>query len=196
MQSLGHEQFFVAGHDYGARVGYRMALDCPERVLKLAVLDIVPTCEAFDRADQAFGMAHWHWFFLSQQYPFPERVLEADSRALYSRLMADNISDEARADYVTALEDPATIHAICEDYRAAETTDHVMDLADRGERSISCPLLVLWGQQGHLQSLYDVLAIWSDGATNVRGRALPCDHHLPEESPDETYRHLSSFLRA
>jgi haloacetate dehalogenase len=194
MQSLGHEQFFVAGHDRGARVGYRMALDHPERVQKLAVLDIVPTSEAFDRADHGFGMAYWHWFFLSQPYPFPERVLEADPRAFYARLMADYISDEARADYFNALADPATIHAICEDYRAAETTDSALDRADHGARSISCPLLVLWGERGHLQSLYDVLAIWSDWADDLRGRALPCGHHLPEEAPDETYGALSSFF--
>jgi len=102
----------------------------------------------------------------------------------------------ARADYFEALEDPATIHAICEDYRAAETTDCALDRANRGTRSISCPLLVLWGERGHLESLYDVLAIWSDWADDVRGRALPCGHHLPEEAPDETYGALSSFFRA
>lgn len=195
MQSLGHERFLVAGHDRGARVGYRMALDHPERVLRLAVLDIVPTSEALSRADKAFGMAYWHWFFLSQPYPFPERVLEADPRAFYARLTAGYIADEARADYFRALKDPATIHAICEDYRAAATTDHALDLADRGKRSIRCPLLVLWGERGPLQALYDVLAIWRAWAVDVRGQALPCGHHLPEEAPDETYRALSSFLR-
>lgn len=196
MRQLGFERFRVAGHDRGGRVAYRMALDHPERVLKLAVLDIIPTSEAFRRADMAFGLGYWHWFFLAQPFDMPERMIAADpDRFLLRRPEARAAwSDEALDDYRRAFRDPATIHAICEDYRAAATYDFALDEADRGRRAITCPTLALWGARGYLERWYDVLGIWRDWAPDARGRALDCGHYLPEEAPGETYEELRAFF--
>jgi haloacetate dehalogenase len=171
-------------------------------VLKLAVLDIVPTGEAFRRADMAFGLAYWVWFFLAQPFDLPERVIGANPR-LFLDYMLDGWSGttgafpaEVRAEYARTFSDPETLHAICEEYRAATTLDREHDEADRGRRRIRCPVLALWSRQGPLQDWYDVLAIWRDWADDVRGRALACGHFLPEEAPDETYAELHAFLAA
>jgi haloacetate dehalogenase len=194
MGHFGFEQFCVAGHDRGGRVGYRMALDHPERVEKLAVLDIVPTGEMYRRADMAFGLGYWHWFFLAQPEPFPERVIGADPDAYYIRNTWELFTPEARAEYRRCFHDPATIHAICEDYRAGATIDCAHDEADCGLRTITCPLLALWGKRGYMEQWYDVLAIWRDWADDVRGRALDCGHYLAEEAPDETAADLITFF--
>jgi haloacetate dehalogenase len=195
MQRLGFERFFVAGHDRGGRCAYRLALDHPDRVQKLAVLDIVPTGEAFRRADFRFGMGYWHWFFLAQAYPLPENLIGANPDAMYSH-SADYFTPEARAEYLKWSRDPATIHAICEDYRAGATYDFQLDEADRGKRRISCPTLVLWGSRGALQNWYDVLEVWREWADDVRGRAIESGHFLPEEAPDDTYTELHAFFSA
>jgi haloacetate dehalogenase len=193
MRQLGYERFFVAGHDRGGRCAYRLALDYPERVLKLAVLDIVPTGEAFRRADMAFGLGFWHWFFLAQPYDLPERLIGADPDYFFLRARHPAsepfFAPEAQEDYVRCFRNPETIHAICEDYRAAATADFVDDEADRGKRRIACPVLALWSRRGDLEAWYDVLAIW-------RGRALDCGHYLAEEAPDETYSELRAFFAA
>jgi haloacetate dehalogenase len=196
MQQLGFEEFFVAGHDRGARCAYRMALDHPERVRRLAVLDIVPTGEAFRRADMSFGLGYWHWFFLAQPYDLPERMIGADPDAFYA-LWSDPPSyfaREAVEEYRRHFHDPQTIHAICEDYRAGATIDFQLDEADRGKRRIECPVLVLWGAQGQLNEWYDVLDVWRVWAADVHGRDLPCGHHLPEEAPELVYKELDLFL--
>ncbi|MGH2532474.1 MAG: alpha/beta fold hydrolase [Thermomicrobiales bacterium] len=193
MRQLDFERFFVAGHDRGGRVAYRMALDHPERVLKLAVLDILPTGEHFRRADMAFALRYWHWFFLAQPAPLPEHLIAADPDAFYLR-RRDIFAPEALADYRRSFHDPATIHAMCEDYRAGATYDFAMDEADRGKRRIGCPVLVLWGSQGPLSTWYDVLAVWRDWADDVRGRGLDCGHYLAEEAPEETYGELHAFF--
>ncbi|HEY7033750.1 MAG TPA: alpha/beta hydrolase [Thermomicrobiales bacterium] len=195
MRHLGFERFFVAGHDRGGRCAYRLALDHPDHVLKLAVLDIVPTGETFRRADMAFGLGYWHWFFLAQPYDLPERMIGANPDNYYYR-QRDLFDPEALADYLRCVHDPATIHAMCEDYRAGATYDFALDEADRGTRRIACPLLALWGRRGRLEEWYDVLAIWGDWADDVRGRALDCGHYLAEEAPDETYAELHAFFQS
>jgi haloacetate dehalogenase len=202
MRQLGFDEFFVAGHDRGARCAYRLALDHPEFVLKLAVLDIVPTGDVFRRADMALGLAFWVWFFLAQPHDLPERALGADPQ-LFLDHMLDSWSEvrgcfpeEVRAEYRRTFRNPETLHAICEEYRAASTLDYQHDEADRGQRRISCPVLVLWSRRGFLHSWDDVLAIWRGWADDVRGRAIDCGHFLPEEAPDETYAELFAFFRS
>jgi haloacetate dehalogenase len=195
MRHFGFERFAIAGHDRGGRVAYRMALDHPDRVERLAVLDIIPTGEVFRRADMAFGMGYWHWFFLAQPYPLPERLLTADPDAYYiTRLDVPWRDPEALADYLRFARDPETIHTMCEDYRAGATYDYQLDEADRGKRRIHCPLLALWGRAGSLEKWYDVPAIWRDWADDVQGKALNCGHFLPEEAPDQTYEELYAFF--
>ncbi|MCA1667006.1 MAG: alpha/beta hydrolase [Thermomicrobia bacterium] len=196
MRHLGFDRFCVAGHDRGGRVAYRMALDHPERVAKLAVLDIIPTGEAFRRADMRFGLGYWHWFFLAQPYDLPERLIGADPEAYYFRGTRALFAPEALADYLRCVHNPETIHAMCEDYRAGATIDYALDEADRGKRRIACPTLALWGLHGALEKWYDVLGIWRDWADDVQGRALDCGHYLAEEAPDETYAALRAFFAA
>jgi haloacetate dehalogenase len=194
MQALGFEAFGVCGHDRGGRCAYRLALDHPERVDRLAVLDIVPTGEAFRRTDMSFALGYWHWFFLAQPEPLPERLIGADPDAFYFRGVRGLFAPEALDDYLRCVRNPATIHAMCEDYRAAATIDFEHDEADRGHRRIACPVLVLWGARGLLDRWYDVLAVWRDWAGDVRGRSLDCGHYLAEEAPDQTYEELRTFL--
>ncbi len=196
MRALGFDRFAVAGHDRGGRVAYRLALDHPERVRRLAVLDIVPTGEVWTRADRAFGMGYWHWFFLAQPAPLPERLIAGDLDAYYGfHGTRDRMAPEALAEYRRCGADPAVIHAMCEDYRAGATLDLEHDLADRSRRRrIACPLLALWGGRWFLEDWYDVLAIWRDWAGDVQGRALDCGHYLPEEAPEETTAELRAFF--
>ena len=200
MRQLGYERFFVAGHDRGGRCAYRLALDYPQCVLKLALLDIVPTGDAFRRADMAFGLGFWHWFFLAQPYDLPERLIGADPDYFFLRARhpasESFFAPEALEDYVRCFRNPETIHAICEDYRAAATIDFADDEADRGRKYIACPVLALWSHRGDLETWYDVLAVWRDWADDVRGRALDCGHYLAEEAPDETYSELYAFFAA
>ncbi len=202
MRALGYQSFYVAGHDRGGRVAYRMALDHPERVLRLAVLDIVPTGEMYRRTDMSFALGYWHWFFLPQPYDFPERVIAADPDRFYLERHAgpdpaDLFAPEALAEYRRCWRNPATIHAMCEDYRAGATIDFQLDEADRrAGRRIGCPLLALWGSRGRMGDWYDVLAIWRDWAGSVRGKSLDCGHYLAEEAPAETARALVDFFRS
>jgi haloacetate dehalogenase len=198
MRQLGFARFHVAGHDRGGRCAYRMALDHPDKVASLAVLDIIPTGEAFRRADLAFGLGYWHWFFLAQPAPFPERLIGADPDYFLRRRhpegkLPDFFAPAAFADYARCFT-PDTIHAICEDYRAAAGIDFAMDEADRGTRKIACPVLALWGRRAQLEAWYDVLAIWREWADDVQGRGLDCGHFLAEEAPDETCRALREFF--
>ena len=195
MEELGFQDFLVVGHDRGARCAYRMALDHPERVRRLALLDIVPTAEAYRRTDMRFALGAWHWFFLPQPYDLPERLIAADPEVLYFG-RRDLFAPEAFEEYMRCVRQPKTIHAIGEDYRAGATVDFELDESDRGQRTIACPVLVLWGDRGPLGNGYDVLAIWREWADDVRGRSLDCGHHLPEEAPDDTFRELHTFLSA
>jgi haloacetate dehalogenase len=195
MRELGFERFSVCGHDRGGRVAYRMALDHPDRVAKLAVLDIIPTGEAFRRADMAFGLGYWHWFFYAQPYDVPERFLAIDPDEHLLEGRRHLFASEALEDYLRCFRDPQTRHAICEDYRAAATLDFAHDEADRqARRGIGCPVLALWGRKGSLEEWYDVVGIWREWAAEVRGRALECGHYLPEEAPEETHAELRAFV--
>jgi len=198
MRELGFERFAVAGHDRGARVAYRLALDHPERVEKLAVLDVIPTGETWRRADRRFMLAWWHWAFLAQPAPLPETLIAADPDGYYFGGDRSLFHPDALADYLRCAHDPETIHGMCEDYRAGATFDFDLDEADRAAgRRIARPLLALWGGRNDLEELFgDPLAIWRAWADDVRGRALDCGHYLAEEAPEETYAELRAFFAA
>jgi haloacetate dehalogenase len=202
MRSLGHARFLVGAHDRGARVAHRMAIDHPAAVERLCVMDIVPTIEHFERTDMAFAMGYYHWFFLAQPHPGPEEMINRDPRAWF--FFQTNrepkprgfFHPDAEADYLAALDDSATVTAICEDYRAAATIDLVHDRESRAAGArITCPLLVLWGAKGRIAQWYDALALWrryADGP--ISGGAVPSGHYLPEEAPDDVLAHLLPFL--
>jgi haloacetate dehalogenase len=200
MEQLGFSRFCVTGHDRGARCAYRLALDFPERVEKLAVLDVVPTGEAYRRADMDFSLGFWVWSFLAAPYPVPEQLIAAQPQLMLDHMLdswsttPNAFPSDVRAEYLRTFREPSTIHAICEEYRAAATLDYQHDEADRGRRQIGCPVLALWSAGGALGSWYDPLTIWRDWASDVRGQALACGHFLPEEAPDETYAALHAFF--
>jgi haloacetate dehalogenase len=194
MGQLGFERFGVAGHDRGGRCAYRLALDHPERVEKLAVLDIVPTGDMWRRVDMEFGLVDWHWFFLAQPAPFPEDVIGSNPDAYYFRGDRSRFDPEALEDYLRCVRDPETIHGMCEDYRAGATIDFELDEAERGKRRFSCPVLALWSGHDELGRWFDVLDVWRGWADDVRGRALDGGHFLAEEVPEETYEELRKFF--
>lgn len=192
MRHFGFTRFDLAGHDRGGRVGYRLALDAPEIVSRLSVLDIVPTGDVWRLADARFAMGYWHWPFLAQPHPFPENVIMRDSKAFFFPI-GGHPAFAAFEDYARAVADPLVVHAMCEDYRAGATYDHQLDSADRGVRKIGCPVQVLWGSKGAIGQWYDVLDVWTAWADDLRGEALDCGHFLPEESPLETLDALRAF---
>ncbi len=196
MRALGHERFAVAGHDRGAYVAFRMAMDHPEAVTRLVVMDAVPIGEALDRCDATFAASWWHWFFLGQTAKPAERVINADPDAWYGN-SPERLGTENDEDYRRAIHDPATIRAMCEDYRAGLGIDRAHDDADRrAGRRVVCPTLVLWATKDDLEDLYgDPLAVWGGWADDLRGRALDCGHQMAEEVPSELAAALRDFLR-
>ena len=201
MTALGFDRFDLIGHDRGARVAHRMALDHPARVQRLAVLDIAPTRVMFEKTDQAFATAYYHWFFLIQPFDLPERMIGADPRFFLRWTLGgwgsklDHFDPRALAEYERCFADAATIHATCEDYRAAASIDLEHDRADAQNR-VACPLLVLWGAKGVVQRFFHPIDDWKAVATDVRGEALPAGHFLPEEAPEPTLAALQQFLTA
>lgn len=200
MQALGFSRFRLAGHDRGGRVSHRLALDFPDAVERLAVLDIAPTRTVFENINQQVATAYYHWFFLIQPSPHPERMIGADpDYYLQSKLRAwsggaDVYPPEVMTEYLRCFRDLAMIHASCEDYRAGASIDLEHDRADEHKR-IQCPLLVLWGEKGLVNKAYDVVACWREKASgSVSGQALPSGHFLPEEAPEETYQALRKFF--
>ena len=200
MRQLGHVRFSVCGHDRGARVAYRMALDhdCIER---LATLDIIPTLEQFERMGHDGALSTYHWYFLAQPRPFPETLIGADpgyflQHTLNSWCRTEGaITPAAMAEYQRCFSKPSVIHASCEDYRAGATLDCQHDATDRdNNHRISCPMLALWGQQGRAAKRGSMLDIWRDWATDVQGEALDCGHFLPEEQPEQTVKRLIEFF--
>jgi len=200
MRQLGFREFSVVGHDRGARCAYRMALDHPQNIRKLAVLDIVPTGDVFRRVNMSFAIDFWVWFFLAQPADLPERIIGANPQTMLDSMldgwsgMPNAFPPEVRAEYSRAFANPATLHAICEEYRASATLDYQYDEADRGRRRIVCPVLALWGGKSALTKWFDVPVVWKGWANDVRGRAIDCGHFLPEEAADETYEALREFL--
>jgi haloacetate dehalogenase len=201
MARLGYDRFGVAGHDRGARCAYRMALDHPTAVNGLAVLDIVPTGDAFRLADMEFSLGYWVWSFLAAPYPVPEELIQRSPATIVDHMLdtwsasSDAFPPEVRRAYVEKLSDPATIHAVCEEYRAAATLDVRHDEADRGRHRIACPVLVLWARDGAVGRWYEPLDVWSAWADDVRGGPVPVGHFLPEEAPERVVAELRQFFR-
>jgi haloacetate dehalogenase len=198
MSRLGHERFSVVGHDRGGRVAYRMALDHPEVVERLAVLNIIPTVDQFEQMAAGASLGYWPWYFLAQPAPFPERVLGSAAEFVVRDILAtwparpDAISPEATERYVEAFNE-RTLPGICADYRASFHLDRQLDAEDReAGRRIECPVLVHWGEEE--EGLSDSLPLWRSWATDVRGGPLPSGHFVPEEAPEELAESLEDFL--
>lgn len=203
MHGLGHERFHVCGHDRGGRVAHRLALDHPQAVTRLAVLDIAPTLDMYEATDMAFARAYYHWFHLIQPAPLPEKMIAGCALDyLHAKLGGwgsgglAHVEPEALAEYERCFCRPEAIHTACEDYRAAASIDLEHDRATRAAgRRVACDLLVLWGARGVVQRLFDPLALWREQCdARVSGRALDCGHFLPEERPDETAQALAGFF--
>ena len=194
MRALGFDQFAVVGHDRGGRVAWRLAAEQPERVTRAAILDIVP--RPYANVTRDFATAYFHWFFLIQPAPFPEQLIEAAPEAFLRRFLSrPGITSDAFAEYLRAVREPGTAHGWCEDYRAGATIDEQHDTETR-ERRVTCPLLVFWGERSIVGTSYDPLSLWREVATDVRGRALPGGHNLPEELPEQTLSAILEFIPA
>lgn len=199
MESLGYGSFNVAGHDRGARVTHRLALDYPDKVKKACVMDIAPTHHMFKTADQAFATAYYHWFFLIQPDGMPERLISADPEYYLTEKLkrwsapGAVFAKQAVAEYVRCFSKPDAIHASCEDYRAAATIDLEHDEEDMCKK-VQCPLLVLWGSKGFVHRNYDVLSVWRDRVEQLQGKSLNCGHFLPEEASKDVSTELLAFF--
>ncbi len=194
MQALGYERFQLVGHDRGARVSHRLALDHAHRVIRLCMMDIVPTLYFYENITQRTATAYFHWFFLIQPHPVPEKIIGANPDNFFLGRQGPPSPDWVKAEYRRCWNMPGTIHGICEDYRAGASIDLEHDRADLG-RKVECPTLVLWGEKGLVGTAYDVLKVWKERCSNVQGRGMPTGHFIPEEAPDLTYGVLSSFLK-
>ena len=199
MRELGHARFRLVGHDRGARVAHRLCLDHPSAVSHVAMLDISPTRTMYARTSQAFATAYYHWFFLIQPFDLPERLIGADPVYYLRRKLGGwgtglvHFDPRALAEYERCFSNPATIHATCEDYRAAASIDLLHDAESESQR-VECPLLVLWGKRGVVDRFFEPLDDWRAVALDVRGQALDCGHYLAEEKPEETLQALRAFL--
>ena len=202
MTSLGHDRFAVLSHDRGARVAHRLAIDNPGRITRLAVLDIVPTIEHFERTDMSFALGYYHWFWFAQPHPFPEELINAAPAVWFHAHTSREpkppsfFRQEALDDYLAAAHDPEMIAGMCEDYRAAAGIDLEHDRISRAAgRRVDCPMLVLWGAKGKIGGWYDPVALWKDYANGpVRGYAVNSGHYLAEEAPDEVLAAVAPFL--
>jgi haloacetate dehalogenase len=202
MAHLGFQDFFVVGHDRGGRVAHRMAVDHPQRVRRLAVLDIAPTLAMYEQTSMAFAQAYYHWFFLIQPAPFPETLIGADPEFFLLKTIGGRsaglkpFAAEALEEYKRCIKLPGTIRGICEDYRASASIDLEHDRADiAAGRKLAMPLLVLWGAHGVVEKCFKPLEEWRKVASDVQGRALPCGHYMPEEAPDLLLNELTTFLK-
>ena len=199
MEALGFRQFALVGHDRGARVAHRLTLDHPDRVTRLVMMDICPTHYMYRTTDREFASGYYHWFFLIQPAPFPEtligRSVDDVLKQFMGSVMPKGIEPDAYAEYRRCFGNAATIHATCEDYRAAASIDLIHDEADMATK-IRCPLLILWGANGLVGRKYDVVSVWRARAGNVSGKALPGGHWLAEELPEQTLAEIRTFLLA
>jgi haloacetate dehalogenase len=200
MRQLGFERYCVAGHDRGGRAAHRMALDHPDRVEKVAFLDIVPTHHMLNNIKRGWAVDSYHWFFMAQAFDYPEAMIEAYGFERYIRRKLDKpgvglsaFTPEAMAEYIRCCT-RENIHAVCEDYRAAVGIDLEHDEADLATK-IAMPMLVLWGEKSHVNRSYKPMEAWRERASDVRGKMLPCGHYPAEQSPDETCAELRAFLR-
>ena len=201
MAALGYARFDVCGHDRGARVAHRMALDHPHCVRRLMLLDIAPTLAMYEHTDMAFASAYWHWFFLIQPAPFPETLINAAPEFYLSKLMGLRhaglapFHPDAMAAYTATMRQPDAVHAMCEDYRAAATVDLQHDRIDRAAgRKMTSPVRVLWGEHGVVGRCFDPLRLWQEVAHDVTGAALACGHYLPEELPERVAHEIIGFV--
>ena len=201
MNALGHNQFFVLGHDRGARVSHRLAMDFPQSVLKLMLLDISPTLTMYDRATMAFAKGYWHWFFLIQPEPVPETMIGANPEYWLKNHMGRHagtgiFSPDRWSEYLAGASDPQSMHAMCEDYRAAASIDLVHDRADRkDDRKLEMPVRVLWGKHGLVNQCFTPVADWQAVSNGeVTGRAVPCGHYIPEELPELVIQEAKAFF--
>ena len=201
MRHFGFSEFDVLAHDRGARVAHRLALDHPKAVKRLVLLDIAPTLAMYEKTSNQFARSYWHWFFLIQPAPLPERLIEADPAAYVRDVLGRRsaglapFDPSALAEYVRCLELPGTAHGLCEDYRASAGIDLVHDQLDLDEKNfVKQPLLVLWGEQGVVHQCFEPLKEWSKVAVNVQGKALPCGHYIPEEAPELLLDQVKLFL--
>ena len=201
MRHFGFSEFDVLAHDRGARVAHRLALDHPKAVKRLVLLDIAPTLAMYEKTSNQFARSYWHWFFLIQPAPMPERLIEADPSAyvrdVLGRRSAGLAPFDARAlaEYVRCIELPGAAHGLCEDYRASASIDLIHDQLDIDTKNfLHQPLLVLWGEQGVVNQCFEPLKEWSKLAVNVKGHALPCGHYIPEEAPELMLSQVQSFL--
>lgn len=202
MKHFGFERFFLCAHDRGARVAHRLAVDHPDTVARLMLLDIAPTLAMYEKTDRKFATMYFHWFFLIQPAPLPETLIEASPADYITRTMGgrhaklDVFDPAALAEYQRTLAQPGAAHALCEDYRAANGIDLEFDRADLAAgRRIVCPVRVLWGKHGVIERCFDPLAEWAPLTTDLDGEALPCGHYIPEEAPDVLLRQLFDFMR-
>jgi haloacetate dehalogenase len=200
MNQLGFKRFHVVGHDRGGRTAHRMALDHPEAVLSLAVLDIVPTYAMFMETNRFIAGAYWHWYFLSQPEPFPERLIGNDPDFFYETCLVgwgaarvEDFDAEMLADYRRCWRDKAMIHGSCSDYRAGASIDLEHDQADLG-RQVQCPALAFWGAKGLMHKLFDIEAQWRRACANLKTASLPGGHFFVDQFPAETARILAGFL--
>jgi haloacetate dehalogenase len=203
MRGLGFDRFKVLAHDRGARVAHRLAADHPEAVERMVLLDIAPTLAMYEQTGEAFARAYWHWFFLIQPAPLPERLIAADPHAYITDVMGRRsaglapFDPRALAEYQRCMALPGSAHGICEDYRASASIDLEHDRSDRNAgRHLAVPLLVLWGADGVVQRCFAPLREWQAVADEVTGEALPCGHYIPEEAPDALLAHALPFLSA
>ena len=200
MNRLGFERFFVGAHDRGARVAHRMAIDFPDQVLKMVLLDIAPTREMYERTDFNFAQAYWHWYYLTQPAPMPEAMIGADPVSFWKWKCIsgdkgdDHFTAEALAEYLRCFSNPEVIRCSCEDYRAAATIDLEHDAAD-GEKKFDCPTLVLWGAMGVIEACFDAVELWKLRGSDIQGHSLPGGHYLAEELPDETATAFLQFFQ-
>jgi haloacetate dehalogenase len=201
MRSLGFDSFYVVGHDRGGRVAHRLAADHPKAVRLMALLDIAPTLSMYEQTDEVFARAYWHWFFLIQPAPLPERLIEADPAAYVRDLMGRRSAGvapfdaRALAEYQRCAALPGAAHSLCEDYRAAAGIDLEHERADRDAGlQLPMPVLVLWGEEGVVHRCCQPLEEWRRIATNVHGGPLPCGHYIAEELPERLLEELLSFL--
>lgn len=202
MKKLGIQKFHVVGHDRGARVAHRLILDHPEKVLKCTLMDILPTYDMYEETNREFATKYWHWFFYIQKFPFPERALSVDPAFFIHFNLTNKVGPKAAKrfpkevldDYIRCYSNPACVHGICEDYRASASIDLEHDKVDRDKR-IKTPLLILWGADGVVGKIWNVLEGWEQYADNVSGFAVPeCGHFVPEEQPQICLEAMAAFF--